>query len=257
MDEILARFIQPMASYARDIISHKCYRKADGGNKDILKKLLREDKAKNPKRIPYFLSASKEFPGKFLLAYQPGSRPRYEYLTVTPDGLRYRSKVHITLEELLKWFKAHFHEPIPRPQPVNPSPAPSSILPQNRITPADSYRTGMSSRGPSSTPYTPTHLAYATPTPTPQYGQPGSFAHPAGGYQSQYHGHQYRGSTSQQQQRGGDWNRGSGQGWGRTPAYTPTQTPQSAMSSMYGATPMDGRHRREVSPMGTPLLDEN
>lgn len=283
LDEILARFIQPMASYARDIISHKCYRKSDGGNKDMLKKLLREEKAKNPKRHPYFFSASKELPGKFLLAYQPGSRPRYEYLTVTPDGIRYRSKLHTTLDLLLNWFKTHFHEPIPRPQPVNPSPALSmhSHI-QTRITPMDPSSYGMSSRGPSSTPYTPTHLAYST---TPQYGQPtNSFAHPAaaggggGGYQQQYNRDQYRGSSGyppQQQPRGApNWNRGGSgdQGWnasqmvartpmstggGRTPAYTPTQTPGSITSNMYEATPsMDGRHRRDLSPMGTPLLDE-
>ncbi len=264
-----------MASYARDIISHKCYRKADRGNKELLKKLLREDKAKNPVRIPYFLSASKELPDKFLLSYQPGSRPRYEYVSLTPDGFRYRSKVLTKLQQLLNWFKAHFHEPIPRPQPVNPAPAaPSGSHIQNRITPADSYRTDVSSHGPSSTPYTPTHLPYTTP----QYGgQPSSFAHPAGGgyptQQPQYH-HGGSAGYPQQQQQQRDWSH-SGGGWdssqmaaartpmssgsGRTPAYTPTQTPQSAVSNMYGATPssMDDRHRREPSPMGTPLLDEN
>ncbi len=281
LDEILARFIQPMASSARDIISHKCYRKADGGNKDTLKKLLREEKAKNPKRHPYLFSASKELPGKFVLAYQPGSRPRYEYITVIPDGFRYRSKVHTTLDLLLNWFKAHFHEPVSRPQPVNPSPALSmqSHI-QTRITPMGYTGGGMSSRGPSSTPYTPTHLAYST---TPNYGQqPSSFApHPAagvGGYQQsqQYSRDQYAGAGAYPPpSRGGPtWNRGgSDQGWnssqvvartpmssggGRTPAYTPTQTPGSITSSnMYGATPsIDGRNRRELSPMGTPLLDE-
>ena len=253
-----------MASYARDVISHKCYRKADGGNKDTLKKLLREDKTKNPKRIPYFFSPSKELPGKFLLAYQPGSRPRYEYLTVTPDGFRYRSKVHTTLDALLKWFKSHFHEPIPRPSP-NITPA-SSVQSgshiQTRITPMDSTGyTGLSSRGSSSTPYTPTHLAYSTP----QYGQPSSFAHPAGGFQQPHYQDQYRGGSGSYHQRGpgSDWNASQmvnrtpmSSGSGRTPAYTPTQTPQSMVSNMYGATPSMDRHRRPVSPMGTPLLDE-
>ncbi len=88
MDEILARFVQPMASFTKDLIVHKSYRKANGGNIDDLKKLLRDEKIKNPKRIPYFFSASKQFPGKFCLAYQPGSRPRIEYVTATPDGFR-------------------------------------------------------------------------------------------------------------------------------------------------------------------------
>ena len=86
LDEILARYVQPIAASARDMLNHKCYKKADGGNPESLKKLLRDEKSKNPKRIPYLFSASKELPGKFCLAYQPGSRPRIEYVTVTVDG---------------------------------------------------------------------------------------------------------------------------------------------------------------------------
>ena len=287
-----------MAANARDLLTHKYYRKAEGGNKETLKKLLREDKSKNPKRIPYFFTTSKELPGKFLLSYQPGTRPRYEFLTVTPEGFRYRNTVYGNLDSLLKWFKLHFQDPIPKPNTITPSPVSSiqsgSHIP-SRITPnleASGY-TGLSSRGASSTPYTPTHLAYSTPTP--QYGQQqaqqqSSFAHPGGsGYQTQYNSGQaqYR-QTGQYAvpHRGGpgNWNRGQASGWnstqavahtpnpmsggGRTPAYTPTQTPQSMVSDMYGATPtMDSgrqdmtyshhsRHRREISPMGTPLLDE-
>lgn len=270
-----------MAANARDLIAQKYYRRADGGNKEILKQLLREEKSKNPKRIPYFFSASKELPSKFLLSYQPGTRPRYEFITVTQDGFRYRNTVYPNLDSLLKWFKLHFQDPIPKPTSISPSPVASiqagSSIP-SRITPnleASGYST-LSSRGTSSTPYTPTHLAYSTPTP--HYGQhqaqQASFAHPGGGggFQAQYNS----GQAHYRQADQNDWNRSQGSNWGqvahtpnpisggRTPAYTPTQTPAS---DLYSATPtvdnrqdmaysQYGRHQREISPMGTPLLDE-
>jgi len=86
LDEILARYVQPMAAYAKDLLVHKYYRRIGGDNVDELKKLLRDEKLKNPKRIPYFFCASKQLPGKFYLAYQPGSKPKMEFVTVTPGG---------------------------------------------------------------------------------------------------------------------------------------------------------------------------
>lgn len=43
----------------------------------------------------------------------PRHRPRIEYVTVTPDGFRYRGRVHDSVNALLKWFKEHFRDPIP------------------------------------------------------------------------------------------------------------------------------------------------
>ena len=289
LDEILARYVQPVAANGRELLGHKCYRKADGGNVDSLKKLLREEKAKNPKRIPYFFSASKQLPGKFCLAYQPGSKPRIEYVTITMDGFRYRNKSLRSVNELIKWFKEHFQDPIPRPAPsttaVTGSQIPSHIT-QN-VDPglysklqAAVNTAHQQQRGSGQTPYTPTHLAYSTGTPTPQYAQQQAFP------QQQYHGGGYAaGATNQYPyggpggqfgyQRGGPGGYGGGlqPGWtpsqaammrtpaqtpGRTPAYTPTQTPHSMTgSSLYTPTPRSGgRSHRHGSPMGTPLLDE-
>lgn len=144
-----------MAANARDLILNKYYRQANGGNSDILKKELQEEKAKNPKRIPYLFSASKQLPGKFLLGYQPGSKPRIEYVTVTPDGFRYRNRVHDSMNGLLKWFKEHYQDPVPRPVQTS-----SQVQAVNTATQRHS-----------STPYTPTHLAYGTPTQHPTQQQ--------------------------------------------------------------------------------------
>lgn len=41
----------------------------------------------------------------------------HEYITVTPEGMRYRSKVHRSVNQLFRWFKEHFRDPIPRATP--------------------------------------------------------------------------------------------------------------------------------------------
>ena len=64
----LARHITPMASHARDLLSFKYYRDTEGGKREIAEKLLKHE----PKtKINYFVSASKDLPGKFMMSYMP------------------------------------------------------------------------------------------------------------------------------------------------------------------------------------------
>lgn len=267
LDEILARYIQPLAAYARDLLTHKCYRAANGGERKELEKLLIAEKAKNPKRIPYFFSASKQLPGKFILGYQPNNKPFLEHFSVTPDGFRYRNQVHGSVNELIKWFKAHYREPIPRPIPShvpshvmaasqNVDPSLFSNL-QAAVNTVQQQRSGGGGGSTGNTPYTPSQ--WANTTPTPQYGQPQqqtSYSHQYGyGYQQgqpyghggsqQHYSHGHSGQSGhyqagyQQQHHRAGWNPPPA-GWtpspashtpsqtpGRTPAYTPTQTPRS------------------------------
>jgi transcription elongation factor SPT6 len=64
-------------------------------------------------RIPYYFSASKKYPGKFLLSYMPRNKPRHEMFSVTPDGIKYRQQIHGSLNSMIRWFKEHFRDPIP------------------------------------------------------------------------------------------------------------------------------------------------
>lgn len=284
-----------MAAFAKDLISNKCYRQANGGNVDEIKRLLKEEKAKNPKRIPYFFSASKKHPGMFCLGYQPGSKPRIEYVTVTPDGFRYRSQIHDGVNELIKWFKEHYQDPIPRPVQTGSStstPASSGYQIPSHITQNLDYtqlqaavNTATNQRSVTgNTPYTPTHLAYSTGTPTPQYSQQqyGSYTGQQRGVSGRYPGnrehYQFGGGSGSGGSWRSEWGTGGGphhtasrtpshQTPGRTPAYTPTQTPHS-VSSLYGTPITGGRtghahhgsstpHRRHhMEPPGTPLQDE-
>jgi len=43
----------------------------------------------------------------------PRNKPRVEYISIIPDGFRYRGRVHGAVNNLLKWFKEHFRDPVP------------------------------------------------------------------------------------------------------------------------------------------------
>ena len=170
LDEMLARFINPMGQLARELHAHKSYRSADGGNINKLMAMLAEEKKQQPSRIPYFFSASKQLPGKYVLAYQPANKPKIEYLSLTPEGYRYRGLVHGDVNALLKYFKEHYREPPPRPVvPGSAQPTPSASM---IITPGSIV--GMQQ------PYTPSQSIHQW-SATPQYGQYG--------YQQAYRGH--------------------------------------------------------------------
>uniref|UniRef100_A0A665WPU1 Uncharacterized protein n=1 Tax=Echeneis naucrates TaxID=173247 RepID=A0A665WPU1_ECHNA len=121
LDEITARYIQPMASFARDLLGHKYFQECNGGNKEKMEELLIRTKREKPTFIPYFISACKDLPGKFILGYQPRGKPRIEYVTITPDGFRYRSQIFPTVNGLFRWFKDHYQEPVPGITPSNSS----------------------------------------------------------------------------------------------------------------------------------------
>ena len=55
------------------------------------------------------------------MSYLPRNKVRHEFVSVTPDGYRFRRQMHDTLPLLVKWFKEHFRDPIPG-TPVSASP---------------------------------------------------------------------------------------------------------------------------------------
>ncbi|KAL3272900.1 hypothetical protein HHI36_014360 [Cryptolaemus montrouzieri] len=113
LDEIIARHITPMASYARDLLTFKYYKDVEGGHKDKAEEFIKEERRKNPSKIHYVICASKSSPGKFLLSYMPRNKCRHEFITVTPDGFKFRQQMFDSIPSLFKWFKEHFRDPIP------------------------------------------------------------------------------------------------------------------------------------------------
>lgn len=119
LDEIIARYITPMAAYVRDLLNYKYYKDTGGGMKDKAEEVLKDEKSKNPNKIHYVLSVAKNYPGKFLLSYLPRSKCKHEYVTVNPEGYRFRSQNFDSVNSLLKWFKEHFRDPIPSATPAS------------------------------------------------------------------------------------------------------------------------------------------
>lgn len=68
LDEIIARFIQPLAANARDLLNHKYYKSTNGGKKDVIEDMLKIAKKSAPSRIPYIITVCKDLPGKGTLS---------------------------------------------------------------------------------------------------------------------------------------------------------------------------------------------
>jgi transcription elongation factor SPT6 len=145
LDEILARYINPMANFVKEIISHKNFKPLNQIDASLnektqftnskpselclqsCEKLLAQERLKNPSRIPYMFIVCLNFPGRFLLLYTVKSKPRYEFIKVTSEGFVFREKRFNNFNELLSWFKVHFNDYVPPPPP--PSKPQESIQP--------------------------------------------------------------------------------------------------------------------------------
>uniref|UniRef100_A0A8C7N0I6 Transcription elongation factor SPT6 n=1 Tax=Oncorhynchus kisutch TaxID=8019 RepID=A0A8C7N0I6_ONCKI len=202
LDEITARYIQPMAAFARDLLGHKYFQDCNGGDRKKMEELLIRSKKEKPTFIPYFVSACKDLPGKFILGYQPRGKPRVEYVTISPDGFRYRSQMFPTVNGLFRWFKDHFQEPVPgitpssssrtrTPASVNATPANINIadltravsaLPRNMTSQMFSAIAAVTGQGQGQN-------ANTTPAQwnSSQYGYTGGSSGGGGGSSSAYH----------------------------------------------------------------------
>lgn len=238
LDEIIARHITPMAAYARDLLGYKYYRDSCGGMKDKMEEILKEEKKKNANKIHYFLSASKNYPGKFLLSYLPRGKCVHEYVSVTPEGFRFRQQMFESLNAFLKWFKEHFKDPIPSatPQMVTPRGSvtgstrasfPTPALSQSSLTSADAIHK-VAKNMPSHMLQSLSQVASKTPhypTFTPGYGSSST-----SGGQSSYVNTPYTPS-------------------GQTPFMTPYHTPHhSSQTPRYGQTQSHGYSQGHNTP---------
>jgi transcription elongation factor SPT6 len=104
-----------MASYARDVLNFKYYKAME--NKIVAEQHLIKEKEKSSNKIHYIIFASKEYPGKFILSYLPKSKVHHEFITIRPEGFRFRQQSFDSLNLLFKWFKEHYRDPVPSGTP--------------------------------------------------------------------------------------------------------------------------------------------
>lgn len=109
IDDLVVRFIEPMMSNIKDMESHACFMTL--GKQDMINHIQAE-KRNNPARAPYHLAPSSDKPGFFLLYYIPGSQTvQKEYVRVTPEGFKYRSILHTSVNRLIAYFKKYHNDP--------------------------------------------------------------------------------------------------------------------------------------------------
>ena len=58
--------------------------------------------------------------GPFLTVFLMLLVHRVEYVSISPDGFRYRSQMFTSVNGLFRWFKDHYQEPIPGRSPPLP-----------------------------------------------------------------------------------------------------------------------------------------
>lgn len=128
LDEVIARYVEPMAKNARDIISFKYYKSSS--SIENMNVQLKNDKALTPNRIPYYLYPSAQRPGRFMLSYMPSHMPRHEPVAVSHLGFRFRGKVHSTFLSMIRWFKEHWGDA----PPTRPAKAVSAAGAKSAVT---------------------------------------------------------------------------------------------------------------------------
>ncbi|KAF7265216.1 transcription elongation factor Spt6 [Rhynchophorus ferrugineus] len=215
LDEIIARYVNPMASYARDLLYFRYYKDTEGGLKDKAEEYLKDEKKKNPSKIHYVISAAKNFPGKFLLSYLPRNKVRHEYVSITPEGFRFRQQMFDSVTSLFKWFKEHFRDPIPGGTPSTPRMGSGRTPYQGTATtPFNGMNSEAIQRVAQNLPSHMLQSLSAVANQTPHYPHT-----PGGAYGANYINTPYTPS-------------------GQTPFMTPYQTPHHQQTPRYGqATP--------------------
>ncbi|XP_056634239.1 transcription elongation factor SPT6 [Diorhabda sublineata] len=208
LDEIIARHVTPMAAHARDLLYFRYYKDFEGGHKDKAEEYLKDEKKKNAAKIHYVVSAAKNVPGKFLLSYLPRNKVRHEYITVTPEGFRFRQQMFDSVTSLFKWFKEHFREPPPGGITPGTPRVTSSRTPYGSGTPAFSMNNEAIQRVAQNLPSHMVQALSAATNQTPHYPH-------TPGYGGNYINTPYTPS-------------------GQTPYMTPYQTPHTQQTPRYG-----------------------
>lgn len=135
LDEILARFVSPMADIVRSMPHAKFFIK--DSDRHLVGAKLVEEKNQNPSRVPYAVSPVASEPGRFWLTFVLGRTPKHQVsglwgkrrhgrrkncmvilridfgflstspqrIRLTPDGLVMAGRTFRRLQDLINWFK--------------------------------------------------------------------------------------------------------------------------------------------------------
>ncbi|RLN72476.1 hypothetical protein BBJ28_00001054 [Nothophytophthora sp. Chile5] len=106
IDELIARFVDPMNSLVEDVVRYKYYK---SGPRESVEEDLIKQKKEHPSRIPYAIHVYNKFPGCFSITYIARETPRSCHMEVKSGGLRFfgriESSILPTLSQALQFFK--------------------------------------------------------------------------------------------------------------------------------------------------------
>ena len=110
LDEVYARHVEPMVGHLKDLLKHRKFRK---GTKTEVDQRLKAEMARHPGTRPYALGISHEHAGMFCLGAilsRTGS-VHHEYVSVRPDGFRFRRMEFPSVDRMLAYFKVNPNPP--------------------------------------------------------------------------------------------------------------------------------------------------
>lgn len=106
LDELVVVYVEAMARWADDMMSHPKYRK---GTLDEINDYLTVQTQNNPNMAKYAFCIAHKRPGNFYLAYKfnINERPKHEYVQLQPNGFIFRKKTYSSVNEIIKEFKSN------------------------------------------------------------------------------------------------------------------------------------------------------
>ncbi|PPR92538.1 hypothetical protein GOBAR_AA28127 [Gossypium barbadense] len=108
LDEVMDRYVDPLVSHLKAMLSYRKFRK---GTKVEVDELLKIEKSEYPMRIVYCFGISHEHPGTFILTYIRTSNPHHEYIGLYPKGFKFRKRMFEDIDRLVAYFQKHIDDP--------------------------------------------------------------------------------------------------------------------------------------------------
>lgn len=119
LDELEARFIDPVAANLRTLATHRKWRgEGPGGVSNSwveIQQILQQERASAPQIAAYCLAADDTRAGAFYIGFLVGSKPRREYFAVLPDGFYFDRKMFPSIDAMVHAFKTKLMSMVARP----------------------------------------------------------------------------------------------------------------------------------------------
>ncbi len=107
LDEVIARYVNPVASLMAQLSEHRRFCDLPATQ---IEEQLRRDKAANPQQIAYRIGFDEKNPGFFKIFFLPNTTIVFEAVSVRPSGFRLKSRMFLTVNEMLEWWKRHWQD---------------------------------------------------------------------------------------------------------------------------------------------------